>query len=165
MMIIKRIIEIDYGHCLPNHFSFCNQIHGHRAKIIAYFSGEVSTIKGDSSEGMVLDFSICKKAMIETIHSTLDHGFAVWKEDKAIFKYIEISTLDFIKIRNKKVLITDEPPTAEYLAKWAFGVLVSYLNNIVSDVFVERVEWWETPNNCADYTAENFLHNKKNTSC
>lgn len=164
-MVIRRIIEIDYGHTLPNHFSFCNQIHGHRGKIVAYFFGEVNNKPGDSGEGMVMDFSICKKAMMDTIHATLDHGFAIWEKDTEEIKIdqmVSISTLNFIEARNTKVLVTAEPPTAEYLAKWAFGRLVVYLNNISSEVFVEKVEWWETPNNCAEYTAENFLNNKSN---
>jgi len=47
-MQISRKIEIDYGHTLPNHYSFCNQLHGHRGVIVATIEGPVVTEKGDS---------------------------------------------------------------------------------------------------------------------
>lgn len=139
-IIICRRIELDYGHTLPNHYSFCNQIHGHRAVIEAYVSGEVNTTPGDSSEGMVLDFSILKKLMMEHIHGVLDHGFAVWDQDA--------EDRAFIEQRNSKVLVTPQPPTAEYLAEWAFHQVGPHLPQ---DIALERIVWWETPNSRAVY--------------
>ena len=139
---ISRKIELDYGHTLPNHFSFCSQLHGHRATVIAHVQGKVNSTVGDSSQGMVLDFKILKELMMEKIHDVLDHGFAVWKDDK--------EDLEFIIKRNKKYLITDEPPTAEYLAKWSYNQLASFLPKEISLI---KVEWYETPSSVAQYPA------------
>ena len=140
-MRIQREIQIDYGHTLPNHFSFCNQIHGHRGRILATVEGEPVMKKGDSSQGMVMDFKFLKQIMMENIHEVLDHGFAVWEKDKP--------DLRFIKKRNKKYIITKDPPTAEYLAKWAFEQLE---DKMPMGVILSEVTWFETPSSCATYS-------------
>jgi 6-pyruvoyltetrahydropterin/6-carboxytetrahydropterin synthase len=139
-MIVSREIGIDYGHTLPNHFSFCNQLHGHRARVIAEVDGEIVTKDNDSSQGMVLDFKILKQKMMEKLHDVLDHGFAVWKDDK--------EDLEYIKKRNSKYLITDEPPTAEFLAKWAFNQLK---DEFPENIKLVKITWYETPNSYAVY--------------
>lgn len=139
-MRISRKIEIDYGHTLPNHFSFCNQLHGHRGVVVATIEGPVIEKSGDSQEGMVMDFRFLKEIMVERVHDRLDHGFAVWKDDR--------EDLEFILKRNTRVLVTDEPPTAEYLAKWAFSEISSHLPE---GVRLTNLRWYETPNNWADY--------------
>ena len=137
---ISKTIELDYGHTLPNHHSFCSEMHGHRAKVVAYVSGFIDRSEEASSEGMVLDFSFLKKVMMEQIHAVLDHGFAVWQHDG--------EDLEFILKRNKKVLVTEMPPTAECLAEWAYKQIVS---EIPGQLHLDKVEWWETPNSCAQY--------------
>jgi len=139
-MQIKKEIGVDYGHTLPNHFSFCSQIHGHRARVIAIVEGAVNQDHGSSSQGMLLDFKFLKEAMMTEIHEILDHGFAVWGQDT--------EDVPFITKRNKKYLLTDEPPTAEYLAKWAFYQL---LPKIPENIKLISVEWFETPTSSATY--------------
>jgi 6-pyruvoyltetrahydropterin/6-carboxytetrahydropterin synthase len=145
---ISRKIELDYGHTLPNHIGFCNQLHGHRAIVIATVLGEVQTEEG-SSQGMVLDFKFLKKKLMEKVHDKLDHAFAVWKDDE--------ETLPFIKKRNKRYLITDEPPTAEYLVKWSFEQLV---NEMPEGVELIKMKWYETPNAYATYKLEDYKNDQ-----
>lgn len=142
-MRISRKIEIDYGHTLPNSFSFCNQLHGHRGVVVATVEGSVIQQEGDGEEGMVMDFKFLKDIMIRHIHDVLDHGFAVWKDDR--------EDLEFILKRNTRVLITDEPPTAECLARWAFNQI---RNKLPNEVQLKEVTWYETPNNWATFTGE-----------
>lgn len=137
--VISKKIELDYGHTLPNHYSFCNQIHGHRASVVAFVRGKIIDDKTSSSHGMVYDFKILKELMMTKIHDVLDHGFAVWKDDK--------DDLEFITRRNKKFIVTDDPPTAEYLANWAFDQIFEDL--VLEGIELIKVEWWETPNSCA----------------
>lgn len=138
-MYISRKIEFDYGHTLPNSFSFCNQLHGHRAVVVATVEGKLIDRTDDGEEGMVMDFKFLKEIMIREIHDVLDHGFAVWKKDK--------EDLDFIMRRNTRVLVTEEPPTAECLAKWAYRQIERRLPQGVKLI---NVRWYETPNNWAD---------------
>ena len=143
IMLISRKIEIDYGHTLPNSFSFCNQLHGHRGVVVATVEGKLIERKDDGEEGMVMYFKFLKEIMLEQIHDKLDHGFAVWKEDH--------EDLDFIIKRNSRVLVTNEPPTAECLAKWAFNQIRSRLPH---GVILKQLRWYETPNNWADFDGE-----------
>lgn len=142
-MLISRKIEIDYGHTLPNSYSFCNQLHGHRGVVVATVEGPLVNRPGDGEEGMVMDFKFLHRLMIELIHDQLDHGFAVWKNDD--------EDLDFILRRNQRVLVTDTPPTAECLAMWAFRQLAGHLPEGVT---LKQIRWYETPNNWADYTGQ-----------
>ena len=81
-MKVTRKIELDYGHTLPNEKGFCSQIHGHRATVLATVEGEIEETEGHPDQGMVLNFKELKAAMKEKVHDVIDHGFAVWKEDK-----------------------------------------------------------------------------------
>lgn len=138
---VTKEIGIDYGHTLPDHYSFCNQLHGHRARVLATVTGPIAGAENPSSRGMVFDFKILGELLKDEIHERLDHGFAVWKDDK--------KDLDFVLQRNTKVLVTDEPPTAEYLAKWAAEILISKLP---TGITLTKLEWYETPNSHATYT-------------
>jgi len=156
-MLVAKQIEFDYGHTLPNHYGFCNQLHGHRGRVVVVVKGDI--VQEGSSEGMVVDFKFLKKLLMENIHDVLDHGFAVWEKDTRPITvplleaegFVRISTLDFIKGRNKKVLVTKEPPTAEYLAKWCWQQLASKLPEGVELV---KIVFYETPNSWAIYRGE-----------
>lgn len=178
-MVVRKEIEIDYAHCLPDHYSFCNQLHGHRAKISATVKGNIVDKVGDSSHGMVLDFIDLKSILMEEIHKRLDHGFAVWKDDTngvlveafvpskeanpsgAPMK-VRISTLDFVRARNQKYVVLDMPPTAEVLTKWAFGVVYKalMLKHPESSFYLEQISWNETPTSQATYTFDDYQANR-----
>ena len=161
-MQVSKEIQVDYGHTLPNHYGFCNQIHGHRARIVATVQGHYENKEG-TEQGMVLDFKFLKEIMMNKIHGVLDHGFAIWKDDtreievtlsevqknRIMEDTINIETLEFIKARNEKVLITELPPTAEVLAKWAFRQIKSELPQ---GIVLVSVMWYETPNSFATCT-------------
>ena len=63
MEVVKKI-EIDYGHRIPNHKSKCFSPHGHRGVVEVCLSGGVISDKGNSSEGMVIDFSDIKDLVL-----------------------------------------------------------------------------------------------------
>lgn len=140
---VTRKIGIDYGHTLPNHFSFCSQIHGHRGTIEMTVEGPIQD--EGSSEGMVMDFHFLKEALMEEVHDVLDHEFAVWEEDTG--------TLEYIKERNNDPVILEDPPTAENLAKWAYN-RIQDSDHIPEDCELVRIRWQETPNNWADYEGD-----------
>lgn len=163
--VISREIQFDYGHTLPSHYGFCNQLHGHRGKLIAFFSGELTRDASSSENGMVMDFSAIKDILNQYVKDKIDHAFAIWKNESAdevfIPEYrngekvgsIRITTLEFVKIRNKKVLILDDPPTAEVLVDWAYREICKGLEvinyNRKNKITLESVQWHETPNNIA----------------
>ena len=54
---IRRWVETDTGHRVPNHKSKCRHMHGHRYRWEAELEGDVVTLGGVSEEGMLMDFS------------------------------------------------------------------------------------------------------------
>jgi len=141
MIQISRKIEIDYGHTLPKHYGFCNQLHGHRGVIVATVEGEINQAHNVSDQGMVMDFKFLSQILKAKIHDVLDHGFAVWRESKEDY--------EMVMKRNTKVLVTELPPTAEVLAKWAYEQIE---NELPEGVRMVNLRWYETPNNWADYS-------------
>ena len=54
---IRRYVETDTGHRVPNHKSKCRHFHGHRYRFEAEIEGDIVETSGVSEEGMLMDFS------------------------------------------------------------------------------------------------------------
>tara|TARA_Y100000588_G_C13552964_1_gene626998 strand:- start:109 stop:558 length:450 start_codon:yes stop_codon:yes gene_type:complete len=111
---IRRWVETDTGHRVPNHKSKCRHIHGHRYRWEAEIEGEVVTERGVSEEGMLIDFSDISRILKEYIHDIVDHSFLVYEGDLQA-----IAALDAMGPEHRTVVLPFIP-TAENLAKWAF---------------------------------------------
>jgi 6-pyruvoyltetrahydropterin/6-carboxytetrahydropterin synthase len=146
--VISKEIEFDAGHRVPNHDSKCKNPHGHRYKVAAVVRAEdVIKESGHPQEGMLADFGFLKQALTECVHDPLDHGFIVWENDivlKQVFNFGPIwKIIDFPYI-----------PTAENLARWAFGQLLFWFakhSAEVHDFRLVQVRVWETPTSLAIY--------------
>ncbi|MDG1549633.1 MAG: 6-carboxytetrahydropterin synthase, partial [Candidatus Poseidoniaceae archaeon] len=79
---IRRYVETDTGHRVPNHKSKCRHLHGHRYRFEAEIEGDVVSVKGVSDEGMLMDFSDISHILTEKIHDIVDHAFVVYQGDK-----------------------------------------------------------------------------------
>ena len=112
--VIRRWIETDTGHRVPNHKSKCKHMHGHRYRWEAEIEGEVVTEKGVSEEGMLIDFSDISQILTEYIHDVVDHAFVVYKgDDEARTALASLGS-------DHRTVVVSFIPTAENLAKWAF---------------------------------------------
>ena len=118
---IRRWVETDTGHRVPNHKSKCKHMHGHRYRWEAEVEGDVVIEQGVSEEGMLIDFSDVSKILNEKIHDVVDHAFIVYENDDEALAALTIMgdghrtvTVPFI-------------PTAENLAKWAFEQVSPYI--------------------------------------
>ena len=111
---IKRFVETDTGHRVPNHKSKCKHMHGHRYRWEAVIEGDVVQTSGVSDEGMLMDFSDISKILEKYIHDVVDHSFIVYENDS-----LAIQALDILG-NEHRTLIVPFIPTAENLAKWAF---------------------------------------------
>ena len=111
---IRRYVETDTGHRVPNHKSKCKHMHGHRYRFEAEIEGDVVTQKGVSEEGMLMDFSDISAILTTHIHDVVDHAFVVYQGDELALNALEIMGGEH------RTVIVDFIPTAENLAKWAF---------------------------------------------
>ena len=146
---IRRWVETDTGHRVPNHKSKCRHMHGHRYRWEAELEGDVVTLGGVSEEGMLMDFSDVSAILNEYIHDVVDHAFIVYEGDKEAL--VALSHMG----DEHRTLIVPFIPTAENLAKWAFGqveprISSSYGNFLKLHAFHVR----ETPKSWASWYPE-----------
>ena len=143
-MRITRRLEFDSGHRIPNHRSLCRFLHGHRYALEVTLAGDVVRTPGDAAEGMLLDFSDVKAIARRIVVDAWDHAFLAWRDDKVV--------LDFLAtLPDHRTVVFAAPPTAEHLAAAAFRLLEpAYRGAYGSDLTLERVRLYETPNCWAD---------------
>jgi|TARA_B110000263_G_scaffold86462_1_gene75517 6-pyruvoyltetrahydropterin/6-carboxytetrahydropterin synthase len=144
---IRRWIETDTGHRVPNHKSKCQHIHGHRYRWEAELEGDVVSARGVSEEGMLMDFSDVSAILTKYIHDVVDHAFIVYEGDNDVIEALSLVG------DNHRTVIVPFIPTAENLARWAFEqvdkhITSSYGNNLRLHSFHVR----ETPKSWATWS-------------
>ena len=142
MVSVTKVIEWDMGHRVPNHKHKCANPHGHRYRLELTVSGLVSEEKGSSSEGMVVDFSEIKQAMMDRIHDPLDHCFMAYEDDPMA----QLLVREFhgaLKIRLVPFI-----PTAENIVQWCVEQLKDAFSQGIS---ISRCRLYETPKSWAEY--------------
>ncbi len=111
---IRRFVETDTGHRVPNHKSKCRHMHGHRYRFEAEIEGDTVQETGVSEEGMLMDFSDVSAILMEHVHDIVDHAFVVYEGDLEERKACEAMG------EGHRTVVVPFIPTAENLAKWAF---------------------------------------------
>lgn len=142
-MLVTKTIEIDMGHRVPNHKSKCRNLHGHRYKIEVGVDDKVMDKKGNSDEGMVIDFSDLKEIMVQEIDARFDHKFILFVEDEIKYSF------DSFRILALGIIFVDFIPTAENLAKHWYKLIRPKLEQ--RNIAIRFVRVWETPNSTATY--------------
>lgn len=145
-MIITKHIEWDMGHRLLHHSSKCHNLHGHRYLLEASLQGNIQTTYGNSSEGMVLDFSEIKQILTEEVYTRLDHGFLIWEQDTDL--------LDFFNNHSDlKYVVVPFTSTAENIAQWIFDLLTNIFQEQYGEhLTLYRIRLWETPHSSVEVT-------------
>ena len=132
MHLITSESSFDAAHFLTNYEGKCKNIHGHRWRVAV-------TIKGELTNGMLVDFGDFKKD-IKDLCDYFDHSFIVEKGslDKKLFDLL-----------NKQFVlrVVDFRTTAENFSKYIFEEMSKKYS-------VKEVCVYETPNNCARYVCE-----------
>jgi 6-pyruvoyltetrahydropterin/6-carboxytetrahydropterin synthase len=144
MITITREIQFDAGHCLKQHHGHCQNLHGHRYRLlvsIALDDGKVQN-KG-SSDGMVMDFAFLKEIMMREVHEKFDHKFIIEDTDERV--------ADIYNMQPDATVILFFTPTVENLA---FEIWKTMKNHLPKDVKLIKVTLYETPNNFAEVYGE-----------
>lgn len=132
MHLITSESSFDAAHFLTNYEGKCKNIHGHRWRVVV-------TIKGELTNGMLVDFGDFKKD-IKDLCDYFDHSFIVEKGslDKQLFDLL-----------NKQFVlrVVEFRTTAENFSKYIFEEMSKKYS-------VKEVCVYETPNNCARYICE-----------
>ena len=137
---LKTESSFDAAHFLTDYHGKCENLHGHRWRVVAYLGQESLQPEG-SYKDMVIDFGDFKKAL-RSLTDEFDHSFVV--EDGSL----AADTLACLKREGFTLSIVPFRTTAENLAKFFF-------DRLSADGFpVSQVDVYETPNNCAMYFGE-----------
>ncbi|MBT4920021.1 MAG: 6-carboxytetrahydropterin synthase [Euryarchaeota archaeon] len=143
---IRRYVETDTGHRVPNHKSKCRHLHGHRYRFEAEIEGNVVSVEGVSDEGMLMDFSDVSHILTEKIHDVVDHAFVVFEGDKQAIAALKMMNDDH------RTVIVDFIPTAENLAKWAFEQVEPHIQSVYGNKLrLVAMHVRETPKSTASW--------------
>lgn len=143
---IRRFIETDTGHRVPNHKSKCKHLHGHRYRFEAEIEGDVVQTQGVSDEGMLMDFSDISAILTEHIHDVVDHAFVVYEGD-------ELGQLACKAMGEEhRTVVVPFIPTAENLAKWAFEAVHPHIRSVYGNQLrLVAMHCRETPKSTATW--------------
>ena len=143
---IRRFVETDTGHRVPNHKSKCRHMHGHRYRFEAEIEGDTVQESGVSEEGMLMDFSDVSAILMEHIHDVVDHAFVVYEGDVEARKACEAMG------EGHRTVVVPFIPTAENLAKWAFEQIQPHISTIYGNrLKLVAMHVRETPKSTASW--------------
>ena len=134
---LKTESSFDASHFLTDYHGKCENLHGHRWRVVAYLEVEQLQAEGTCKD-MVVDFGDFKAAL-RRLTDQLDHRFLVEEGSLAP------DTLACLEREGFKLLEMPFRTTAENLAKWFFDALSEM------GLPVAQVDVYETPANCAIY--------------
>ena len=136
---LKTEACFDSAHFLTDYYGKCENLHGHRWRVVVYLEQEQLQTEG-TMRSMVLDFGVFKKA-VRALANSLDHTFLVEEGS------LRPATIAALEEEGFSLTVLPFRTTAENLARWFFDRLQE------QGLPVSQVDCYETPNNCAIYRA------------
>lgn len=140
MYFLKTEQSFDAAHFLKGYQGKCSNIHGHRWRVVAQIRSERLSDQ-PQTRGMVVDFSDLK-ASLKAICDRYDHCLIY---ESGSLRSQTVRVLEEEGFRLEEVPFR---PTAEHLAQHIYEWMKEQGHS------VDRVEVYETPNNCAAYEEE-----------
>ncbi|MBQ9316437.1 MAG: 6-carboxytetrahydropterin synthase [Atopobiaceae bacterium] len=134
---LKTEASFDSAHFLTDYYGKCENLHGHRWRVVVYLEQESLQADGTMKD-MVLDFGVFKRA-VRAVADSIDHTFLVEEGSLAP------ATIEALEAEGFSLTLFPFRTTAENLAHWFCDQLVA------QGLPVSQVDCYETPNNCAIY--------------
>ena len=134
---LKTEASFDSAHFLTDYYGKCENLHGHRWRVVVYLEQESLQSDGTMKD-MVLDFGVFKRA-VRAVADSIDHTFLVEEGS------LKPATIAALEAEGFSLTILPFRTTAENLARYVAERLVS------QGLPVLEVECDETPNNRAFY--------------
>lgn len=134
---LKTEASFDSAHFLTDYYGKCENLHGHRWRVVVYVEAEELQEAG-TMKGMVLDFGVFKRAVRE-LAEEFDHTFLIEQGSLAP------ETLSCLEREGFDLTVLPFRTTAENLARCFYDRLAE------QGLAVAQVDMYETPNNCAIY--------------
>lgn len=134
---LKTESSFDAAHFLTEYHGKCENLHGHRWRVVAYLEQPDLQTEGTMKD-MVIDFGVFKTA-VRALTEELDHSFVVEEGSLAP------ETFACLRDEGFELSVLPFRTTAENLARYFFDRLEA------QGFPVSQVDVYETPNNCAVY--------------
>ena len=134
---LKTESSFDGAHFLTDYYGKCENLHGHRWRVVCYLRQGSLETEG-TMRGMVVDFGVFKRALRD-LTEELDHTFLV--EEGSLMP----TTIESLEEEGFSLTILPFRTTAENLACYFADRMVE------KGMPVSQVDVYETPNNCASY--------------
>ncbi len=134
---LKTESSFDGAHFLTDYYGKCENLHGHRWRVVCYLRQGSLETEG-TMRGMVVDFGVFKRALRD-LTEELDHTFLV--EEGSLMP----KTIESLEEEGFSLTILPFRTTAENLACYFADRMAE------RGMPVSQVDVYETPNNCASY--------------
>lgn len=140
MYQLKTEASFDGAHFLTDYHGKCENLHGHRWRVVVYIRQESLGAEGTQRD-MVLDFGAFKRVVREEV-ARFDHMFLVEEGS------LKPATVAALEGEGFSLLMLPFRTTAENLARNFFERLQA------RGLPVSQVDVYETPLNCASYLGD-----------
>ena len=140
MYELKTETAFDSAHFLTDYYGKCENLHGHRWRVVVYLRQEKLQTEGTMKD-MVLDFTAFKR-IVRAQAEAMDHMFLVEEGSLAP------TTVAALEGEGFSLLMLPFRTTSENLARYFAEKLIE------QGLDISRVEMYETPNNCAIWYAD-----------
>ena len=134
---LKTEVEFDAAHFLTDYEGKCENLHGHRWRVVVYIEQDELQEAGQERD-MVIDFARFKRE-VRALAAELDHMFIV--EEGSLAQ----TTLDALAAETFKLYMVPFRTTSENFARFFCERLTA------QGLPVSQVDCYETPMNCAIY--------------
>lgn len=132
--------SFDAAHFLSDYDGKCENLHGHRWRVVAYLRTQQLQSEGQNKD-MVIDFADFKNTL-RALTEAWDHSFIV--EEGSLMP----ETIKCLEAESFKLSMVPFRTTAENFARYFADKLAE------QGLPVAQVDVYETPNNCATYLPE-----------
>jgi 6-pyruvoyl-tetrahydropterin synthase len=150
MYQIRKKYLVEYAHQLHDAYTKCcyETIHGHTGTIELFFCSEAL-----DHNDMVIDFGEISSIVKAYIEKSLDHALIVPKT-------FEPAYVECLKQFNKKLIVVDNNPTAEYFAESIYWDIKELLEPILKKhnrvFWLQKVRFHETQTGYAEFIPDSF---------
>ena len=145
---ITKEFTFEMAHALSEYKGKCYNIHGHSYGLSVTIKGKPLDREGNSSTGMVMDFSILKRIVKEEIIEPFDHAFVV-NHHYSRFTYLPKAT---------KMLIVKYQPTCECMV---IDFAERLQKALPGGITLQRLLLRETATSYAEWYAEDNVDRKE----
>lgn len=146
LISVTKHINFEAAHVLPEGYNGkCRNLHGHSYRAYVTVTGP----RNKNEFGMVVDFKKLKEAMNEILP---DHKFLCYVKDEKNLAYKQVA-----EKYDNKVMLFDEPTTAEYMVGIFANMIEEYLHNelgVSEDVQLTKMVLYETEDSYATFEKE-----------